>query len=168
MDVGNLKELEIVVDLLSADAVGIAPGALARIEDWGGKGALNARLRRKDPAGFTKVSALGIEEQRVNAVFDITDPPERWQKLGHSFRVTVRIITSFKKDALRVPLGALFRKGDQWAVYKENNGNAVLTPVTLGKFSLTFAEVLGGLDEGTKIIVYPNDQIQDGTPVVER
>ncbi len=168
LEVGNLKDIEVVVDLLSVDAVGIAPGTLARIEDWGGKGALNARVLRKDPIGFTKVSALGIEEQRVNVVLDFTSPPAQWQKLGHSFKVTVRIITSHKKDALRVPLGALFRKADQWAVYTEQNGIAVLTPVTLGKFSLSFAEVLGGLKEGARVIVYPSDKVLADTPVTER
>lgn len=165
VDIGNLSELEIVVDLLSMDAVGIAPGTLARIEDWGGDGALNARVRRKEPAGFTKISALGIEEQRVNVILDITDPPARWHKLGHSFQVTVRLITAFNDNALRVPLGALFRHGNQWAVYVEADGIARRTVITIGNLSRAFAEVTQGLDAGMRVILYPSDRVHNGSPV---
>ncbi len=168
VDVGNLGELEIVVDLLSTDAVNIVAGTRARIEGWGGDSALNAEVRRKNPAGFTKVSALGIEEQRVNAVLDLTDPVARWRKLGHSFRVTVRLITSYNQDALRLPLGALFRQNEDWMVYAENEGKAVRTKVKLGKFSLTHAEVLEGLVEGDHVVVYPSDRVSDGTVVEVR
>ena len=168
VDVGDLHNLEIKVDLLSADAVGLKPGMTARIENWGGEGALPARIRRIDPAGFTKVSALGIEEQRVNVLLDFTGPATAWRTLGHDFRVTVRIIREKKTRALLVPLGALFRRGDQWVVYAEKNGRAVLTPVTPGIFSASHAEVLDGLEENTPVIVYPNDRIRDGTPIVHR
>jgi len=168
IDMGNLRDLEIVVDLLSADAVAITPGSIARIEGWGGATPLNARVRRIDPAGFTKVSALGIEEQRVNVVLDFMDPPQRWLKLGHSFRIIVRLIKSHKKNVLRVPISALFRTADQWSVYVEDKGVAVLRPIELGNFSLTFAEVLSGLEEGAKVIVYPSDRIEKGVQVVER
>jgi len=168
VEIGNLKNLEIVVDLLSADAVAITSGSLARIEGWGGAAPLNARVRRIDPAGFTKVSALGIEEQRVNVILDFTDPPQRWLKLGHSYRIIVRLITSYKKNVLSVPISALFRTANQWSVYAEDKGVAKLRPIELGTFSLTFAEVLSGLEEGVKVIVYPSDKIENNVPVVER
>ena len=168
LDIGNLADQEIVVDILSSDAVKIVPGTIARIEDWGGEGMLNARVRRKSPAGFTKVSALGIEEQRVKLVLDITDPRDKWSNLGHGFRVNVKIIASQTENALRVPLGALFRKGNDWAVYVLKEGKAVQTVLQLGQFSLSYAEVTGGLDEGTKVIVYPSDRISDGVLVADR
>ncbi len=168
VDVGDLRKQEIVVDLLSEDAVTIEPGTQARITGWGGKGVLAAKVRRIDPAAFTKVSALGIEEQRVNVVLDITDNPDRWKKLGHSFRVTVNIITSSHNDALRVPLGALFRKGDQWAVYKNVDGIARYTAIKLGTMSQEFAEVTDGLAEGAQVIIYPSDRIKDGVAVIKR
>ena len=165
LDVGNIKDLEIVVDLLSADAVTITAGTQARIEDWGGKEILNARVRSVDPAGFTKVSALGIEEQRVNVILDITDPKKIWKKLGHSYRVTVRVITSHKKDVLRIPISALFRVENNWASYVDENGTSTLKLLKLGNFSLTHAEVLSGLEQGEKVIVFPSDQIMDGSMI---
>ncbi len=168
VDMGNLRDLEIVVDLLSADAVAISSGTIARIEGWGGANALNARVRRIDPAGFTKVSALGIEEQRVNVVLDLIDPPQHWLKLGHAFRIIVRLVTSHKKNVLRVPISALFRKANQWSVYVEDNGAATLQAIELGNFSLSRAEILSGLEEGAKVIVYPSDRIENGIQVVDR
>jgi len=165
LDVGNIKDLEIVVDLLSADAVTITAGTQARIEDWGGKEVLNARVRSVDPAGFTKISALGIEEQRVNVILDITDPKKAWEKLGHSYRVTVRVITSHKTDVLRIPISALFRVENNWASYVDENGTSTLKLLKLGNFSLTHAEVLSGLEQGEKVIVFPSDQITDGSMI---
>ena len=165
LDVGNIKDLEIVVDLLSADAVTITAGTQARIEDWGGKEILNARVRSVDPAGFTKISALGIEEQRVNVILDITDPKKAWEKLGHSYRVTVRVITSHKTDVLRIPISALFRVENNWASYVDENGTSTLKLLKLGNFSLTHAEVLSGLEQGEKVIVFPSDQITDGSMI---
>ncbi len=168
LDIGDLADQEIVVDILSSDAVKITPGTRARIEDWGGEGVLNARVRRNSPAGFTKVSALGIEEQRVKLVLDLTDPREKWRKLGHGYRVNVKIITSRTENAIRVPLGALFRQGNDWAVYVLKDGKAVQTLLQLGRFSPKFAEVTAGLDEGAKVVVYPNDRISDGVLIVDR
>ena len=165
LDVGNIKDLEIVVDLLSADAVTITAGTPARIKGWGGKEILNARVRSVDPAGFTKVSALGIEEQRVNVILDITDPKKIWEKLGHSYRVTVRVITSHKTDVLRIPISALFRVENNWASYVDENGTSTLKLLKLGNFSLTHAEVLSGLEQGEKVIVFPSDQITNGSMI---
>ena len=168
LEVGDPNNLEVVVELLSADAVGIAPGTRARIEDWGGEGMLDAVVRRVDPAGFTKVSALGIEEQRVNVILDITSPGDRWKKLGHQFKVLVRLIRSQADNVLQVPLGALFRKGGQWAVYIVQDGHAAIREITLGRFAQSSVEVTGGLKQGDVVIVYPNDQVSDGVAVALR
>lgn len=167
VEIGDPANLEVVVDLLSSDAVRIKAGAAARIEGWGGP-PLKAQVRRIDPAGFTKVSALGIEEQRVTTVLDLLDPPEQWRALGHDFGVFVRIEEWTDDDALRVPLSALFRAGRDWAVFRPADGVARLTTVELGHRNDEFAEVLGGLGEGDPIILYPSDQVADGVAVVER
>lgn len=168
IETGDPRDLEIVVDLLSSDAVGVSPDTPARIEDWGGEGILQAKVRRIDPAAFTKVSALGIEEQRVNVVLDFVSAPEKWSDLGHAFKVTVRIITSDQDDVLRIPLGALFRRDQDWAVYTSRDGRTALTTVKLGRFSLTHAEVLSGVTQGEVVVLFPSDQITDDTPVKQR
>lgn len=168
LEIGDPHDLEIVVDLLSADAVRIARGAAARIENWGGDHDLHAVVERIDPAGFTKVSALGIEEQRVNVILRITDPPERWRQLGHEFRVYVRITAWRSENVLRVPIGALFRSGDRWAVFVFDDGRARLTPIELGHRNSEMAQVLSGLAAGERVILHPSDRIVDGSSVVER
>lgn len=168
LELGDTGDLEIVVDLLSTDAVGIVPGMAARIEDWGGEGFLEAKVRRIDPAGFTKVSALGIEEQRVNAILDFTGPPGQRKSLGHAFKVLVRIVKSRTDDALTVPIGALFRHNGNWAAYTVEDGMARLKELDLGRFSMTHAEVLGGLNDGATVIVHPGDQVADGVAVRQR
>ena len=167
VEIGNPANLEIVVDLLSSDAVRIKTGAAARIEGWGGP-PLKAKVRRIDPAGFTKVSALGIEEQRVTAVLDLLDPPDEWRALGHDFGVFVRIEEWADEAALRVPLSALFRAGGDWAVFRLAEGKAALKIVELGQRNDEYAQVLGGMDEGEPIILYPSDQVSDGVAVVDR
>ena len=167
LEIGHPANLEIIVHLLSSDAVGVAPGAIARIDGWGGP-ELSAKLRRIDPAAYTKVSALGIEEQRVDAVFDIVDPYEQWQRLGHEFRVMVHIPTWQSDDALRLPLGALFRRGEAWHVFKVVDGAAALTPVTLGHRSSRFAEVVDGLAAGDVVVLHPSDRVVDGVAVEAR
>lgn len=168
LELGDTGDLEIVVDLLSTDAVGIVPGMAARIEDWGGEGFLEAKVRRIDPAGFTKVSALGIEEQRVNAILDFTGPREQRESLGHAFKVLVRIVKSRTDDALTVPIGTLFRHKGNWAAYTVEDGVARLKELDLGRFSMTHAEVLGGLSDGDTVIVHPGDQVADGVAVRQR
>jgi len=164
LEIGDTANLEVIVDLLSTDAVKVDAGDEAEIENWGG-GVLNARVSRIDPAGFTKVSALGIEEQRVTTVLQLTDPPADWASLGHDFRVFVRITEWFDDDALRVPLSALFRVGSQWGVFRIEDGIARRTVIDLGHRNSSHAEVLGGLSEGDRIILYPSDRISDGTAV---
>jgi HlyD family secretion protein len=167
LEIGDPANLEIVVHLLSSDAVAVAPKALARVVGWGGP-ELTARLRRIDPAAYTKVSALGIEEQRVDAVFDIVDPRARWERLGHEFRVIVRIPTWHAEDALRLPLGALFRRGEQWHVYRASEGTAALTPVAIGHRNSRFAEVTDGLAAGDIVVLHPSDRVSDGVAVAAR
>ena len=167
VEIGDPANLEIVVDLLSSDAVRIKTGAAARVEGWGGP-PLKAKVRRIDPAGFTKVSALGIEEQRVTTVLDLLDSSDRWRALGHDFGVFVRIEEWSDDAALRVPLSALFRAGGDWAVFRVADGKAALTIVELGHRNDEHAEVLGGLDEGAPIILYPSDQVSDGVAVADR
>ena len=168
LEIGDPRDLEIVVDLLSTDAVKIKVGAEARIEAWGGGQDLRARVRRIDPAGFTKVSALGIEEQRVNTILDITDPPEKWTSLGHDFRVFVRITVWSSANILRVPLGALFRQGRDCAVFKVEDGRAKATLVNIGQRNAEMAEIQNGLAAGDQVILHPSDRVADGVRIARR
>lgn len=167
VELGDPANLELTVDLLSRDAVRVATGAAARIENWGGE-PLNARVRRIEPAGFTKVSALGIEEQRVKVVLNFTDPPDRWQRLGHGFRVIVRI-TVWKEDKVPlVPLSSLFRSGDAWAVFKVVDGRAKRQSVEIAERNLHHARIVAGLYEGEKVILHPSDRVVDNVRVAGR
>ena len=168
LEIGDPTDMEIVVHLLSTDAVDIAPAASAELPDWGGDAPLAARVRRIDPAGYTKISALGIEEQRVDAALDLTDPPATWQKLGHDFRVMVHISTWRADDVTRLPLGALFRKGSDWSVFRIVGGKAVVTPVVIGHRNITMAEVVSGLAAGDTVVLHASDQVADGVKVVAR
>ena len=168
LEIGDPADLELVADLLSTDAVKIPPGAVATIDGAGLPQPLEARVRRVEPSGFTKVSALGIEEQRVRVILDFASPAEAWARLGHDYRVFVRIVTWSKTDALRVPLSALFRSGGKWAVYTEASGRALLTPIEIGQRNAEFAEVLQGLDAGRVIILHPSDRVLNGTRIVRR
>lgn len=168
VSVGRTDDLEIVADLLSADAVGLAPGARAIVERWGGPEPLEAVLRSVEPKARTKVSALGIEEQRVDAVFDIVSPPEARAGLGDRFAVYLRIVTWEGADVLQVPLSALFRRDGGWAVFRVIDDAAVLTPVAIGHRNGTAAEVTDGLSPGDRVILHPSDDVADGIPVVER
>ncbi len=165
---GKADDLEIVADLLSADSVGLQPGARAVVERWGGPLPLEAELRSLEPSAHTKVSALGIEEQRVNAVFDIVSPPEERAGLGDRFAVYLRIVTWEAQDVVQVRLSALFRSNGEWAVFRAVDGTAHLTPVKLGHRNSATAEVVDGLAPGDRVILHPSDSIADGVPVVER
>lgn len=166
--IGDPKDLEIIVDLLSTDAVKVKPGAPARIEGWGGPAPLTARVRRIDPAGFTKVSALGIEEQRVNTVLDLTSPKDQLPLLGHNFRVFVKITVWESQNAVKVPLSALFRQGKNWAVFQVTEGAARITTVKIGHRNMQMAEILEGLEPGARVILHPSDKISDQIKVEER
>lgn len=166
-EIGSTRDLEVVVDLLSSDALRFSPGAAATISQWGGE-PLPATVRRVDPAAFTKVSALGIEEQRVNVVLDIDAEPDRYAGLGHGFRVYVDVVTWQGEGVLRVPLGALFRTDGDWTVFVAEDGTARLRKVELGHRNDRFAEVVGGLEAGDTVILHPSDRVEDGVTVEPR
>jgi HlyD family secretion protein len=168
IDVGDPKDIEIVADLLSTDAVKLQPGAHVYIDHWGGPKVLNGRLRLIEPSGFTKISALGIEEQRVNVRIDITDPYEEWVTLGDGFRVEVRVVAWAGDDVIKVPVAALFRDAEGWAVFVDADGRADLRQVTIGHRNDREAEVLEGLKDGDTVILHPGDQVTDGVRVSER
>lgn len=167
MTIGDLSRMEVEVDLLSTDAVRVTPGAAATLERWGGDGVIPAVVRRVEPAGFTRVSALGIEEQRVKVQLDILDPA-LGVGLGDNFRVFVRIVIWQDNAVLQLPIGALFRSGAQWAVFQDLDGRAALTPVEIGRMSDLSAQVLSGVSEGTRVILFPGNKIADGTSVADR
>jgi HlyD family secretion protein len=126
------------------------------------------KVRRIEPYGFTKVSALGIEEQRVNIIIDFADEPTRWQALGHGYRVETRVVIWNAPDVLKVPLSALFRKGDDWAVFVQQDGQASLRRVDVGHSNDLEAEIVDGLAVGERVVLHPSDRIADGTRIVER
>lgn len=168
IEVGDPRQLEIAVDLLSTDAVRVEPGQLALVEAWGGSGPLQGVVRRVEPFGFTKVSALGIEEQRVKVLIELTDPPQKWERLGHGYRVQARIVLDETKDVLKVPQAALFRDGERWAIYVAQDDTARLRHVELGLRNGLDAEILTGLQGGERVVLQPGDRISDGALLRER
>ncbi len=185
LEVADPDELEIVADYLSTDAVRIRPGDRARIERWGGEEALDARVKRVEPYGFTKVSALGVEEQRVDVVLDFADPHEAWSALGDGYRVETSVVVWQGDDVLMVPVSALFRPSASgsgaagagagggrgagapqgWAVFAVRGGRAHQTPVMIGHRSELEAEVVGGLEAGQTVIVHPGEGVEDDSRV---
>lgn len=168
VEIGNPDRLEIVVDLLSVDAVKIRAGNAALIENWGGEGVLQAIVQRVEPFGFTKVSALGIEEQRVNVVLDISSPTDEWEALGHGYQVDVRVVLWEDLEALKAPVTALFRNGDSWAIFVAEEGIARRREVEVGHTTSTDAEILSGLVEGEQIVVYPGEGVDEGVRIAAR
>ncbi len=165
LEIGDPADLEVVVEMLSRDGAAIAAGAPVSLEQWGGPAALDGRVRLVEPAAFTKYSALGVEEQRVNVVVDITSPREAWRSLGDNFRVEARVITWESDRALKVPASGLFRQGNAWAAYVVRDGKAVLVPVQVGKSGGGEIQITAGLQEGDAVILYPGDRIKDGQRV---
>ena len=168
LEVGDIRDLEIVSDLLSSAAVRVRAGQSVLIEQWGGDRPLKGRVRRVEPSGFTKISALGVEEQRVNAIVDFDDPAEERPAIGDGYRVEVRIIVSSRDNVLKVPVSSLVRHGTDWAVYAVDNERAVRRVVETGERNGLEAEITGGLSGGERIIVYPSDAIADGVKVTPR
>ncbi|MEX0728477.1 MAG: HlyD family efflux transporter periplasmic adaptor subunit [Planctomycetaceae bacterium] len=166
--VGNPADLEMEVDVLSADAVKIHPGATVWLEQWGGDRPLRGKVRLIEPSAFTKISALGVEEQRVNVIVDMDEPYENWERLGDGFRIEARIVIWEGDDVLKVPSSALFRTGDDWSVFRVIDNHAVLTKIKIGERSGLEAEVLEGLNEGETVITHPSDKIVPGTEVEAR
>jgi HlyD family secretion protein len=168
VEIGNPEDLEIVVDLLTTDAVKVQPGQRVIIADWGGSESLEGRVRLVEPFGFTKISALGIEEQRVNVIVDITSPRAQWARLAHGYQVEARIVLADEKSALKLPLTALFRDGEDWAVFVDDDGRARLRHVTLSRRTGTEAQILTGLAEGERVVLHPSDRVADGVRIMAR
>ncbi len=168
LSVGQPDDLEIVADLLSVDAVRLETGDMAIVERWGGDTPLEARISKIEPSAYTKVSALGIEEQRVDVVFDLVTPAERRRELGDGFSVFLRIIEWENDDVLLVPVSAIFRKGKDWAVFVSENGVAQTRVIRIGQRNASFAQVLEGLVEGDQVLTHPSDEIDDGVAISQR
>ncbi len=167
IEIGDPQDLEVVAELLSTDAVQIKIGSSVRIDGWGGP-PVQGRVTRVDPAGFVKISALGIEEQRVRTWIDFTDPPESWSQLGHDYRVIVHVTIWQDDTVLTAPAGAFFRKGNDWAVFTIRDGRARSTLVTLGQRNNQTAQIVSGLSEGDKVVLHPSDRISEGVAVAQR
>jgi len=168
LEIGNLADLEIVSDLLSSAAVRVRAGQPVLIEQWGGDQPLNGRVRLVEPSGFTKISALGVEEQRVNTIVDFVDPVDRRATIGDGYRVEVRVIVSSRENVLKVPTSSLFRQQGEWAVYVVENDRAARRAVKIGERTGLEAEVTSGLSGGERIIVYPSDAVAEGVKVKPR
>ncbi|MDX1431083.1 MAG: HlyD family efflux transporter periplasmic adaptor subunit [Gammaproteobacteria bacterium] len=168
VEIGDPEDLEIVADYLSSDAVKIVAGQRVIIEEWGGEGALDGRVRLVEPFGFTKVSALGIEEQRVNVIIDFTSPREDWRRLGHGYQVEIRVVLWEGEEVLKLPLTALFRHGTDWAVFVADDGRARRQVVQLGRRAELEAEVVQGLEPGDRVVLSPSDRISDGVRIRSR
>lgn len=168
VSIGDPERLELVADILSNDAVRLSPGALAYVERWGGDTVLKAKLDRIDPKARTKVSALGIEEQRVDAYFTLTSQSKERTNLGDGFSVFLRIVEWRAEKALQIPLSAAFRTGPDWAVFVAQSGFAERRAVTLGRRNDRMVEVLSGLEVGNTVIVHPSDAISSGVKLIER
>ncbi|MCI0640549.1 MAG: efflux RND transporter periplasmic adaptor subunit [Gemmataceae bacterium] len=168
LEIGDPLDLEIEIDVLSRDAVSIRSGNTVFFEHWGGEAPLLGRVRHVEPAAFLKISALGVEEQRVWVIADFVDPPEKRGALGDAFRVEARIVTWEGADILQVPAGALFRKKEQWSVFVVADGRAQLRAVEVGRSNGLDTEIRSGLSAGDQIVVHPGDRIQDGVQVQPR
>ncbi len=166
MSLGDPNELEVVVEMLSTEAVRISPGDEVVIDNFGdAERSLEGRVRYVEPYGFVKVSALGVEEQRVNVIVDFEAPPEEWAALGHGYRVQAAVVVWQDDDVVRVPVAALFRSSGQWAVFRVESGTARLTPVEIGRDNGRDAQVVSGLEARETVILYPGEQVGDGARV---
>jgi HlyD family secretion protein len=168
IEIGDPLDLEVEIDVLSRDAVKIAPGAPVLLEQWGGVKPLNGEVRLVEPSGFTKISTLGVEEQRVNVIVDLIDPPHEREKLNDGFRVEARIVVAEADDVLKVPTSALFRDRNEWAVFRVEDGVARQRVVKLGLQNGLEAEVVEGLAEGDQVVTHPGDNITDGVRIRPR
>jgi HlyD family secretion protein len=168
LEIADPSDLEVVADVLTTDAVQIQPGMPVRIERYGGGFPLEGRVRLIEPSAFTKISALGVEEQRVNVVMDLVSPFEKWKALGDGYRVETQIIIFSEENAVKVPVSSLFREGEQWAVFVLSSGRAHKRIVKIGRRGGSEAMVEQGLEPGEQVIVYPSDAVQDGVRVKPR
>ncbi|HSI64627.1 MAG TPA: HlyD family efflux transporter periplasmic adaptor subunit [Candidatus Saccharimonadia bacterium] len=168
LEVGDPSDIEIEAEILSRDAVAITKGAKVQVEQWGDDQALEAIVRLVEPAAFTKVSALGVEEQRVYVLSDLVNPPEKAKALGDRYRVEVRVAVWHKDDVMLVPAGALFREGSAWKTFVYDGGKAKKVTIEAGRSDGRMTEVVKGLDVGTKVLMHPPDTVKDGVAVTER
>lgn len=168
MELGDPAQLEVVVDILTEDAAQIKPGTTVQLSNWGGPDLLDAQVRLIEPAAFTKVSALGVEEQRVNAVIDIISPPQQWQVLGDGFKVDVRVLVQVEANAVMVPVSALFPLGARSGVFVLDQGRARLREIEVAARNGAQAWVKSGLAPGAQVIVYPDSKLKDGDRVRAR
>ncbi len=168
LEIGDPLDLEVEIDVLSRDAVKITPGADVLLEQWGGAKPLNGEVRLVEPSGFTKISTLGVEEQRVNVIVDLVDPPQEREKLNDGFRVEARIVVAEAEEVIKAPTSALFRVGNDWAVFRVEDGVARQRIVKLGLQNGLEAEVVEGLAEGDQVVAHPGDNITDGARVRPR
>jgi len=168
MEIGDPRALEVEVDVLSADAVRMQPGTKVVFERWGGKGVLEGAVRVVEPIGFTKVSALGVEEQRVWVIVSFTSPAARWEKLGSGYHVESSFILWEDKDVLQVPASALFHDGAEWALFVVQQDKAVKHRVHVGQRNGLSAQIISGINEGNRVILHPDDQVRDGVRVGAR
>jgi HlyD family secretion protein len=168
LELADPAELEIVVDVLTTDAVQMHPGTSVRIERWGLDQPLEGRVRLVEPGAFTKVSALGVEEQRVNVVIDLVSPFTQWQTLGDNYRIDARILVYSRDNVLKVPTSALFRERQQWLVFVVADGRAQKRTVQLDRRNAVEAVVEAGVAEDEQVIVYPSDAVHDGVRVERR
>lgn len=168
MEIGDPASLEIEVEVLSSHAVRIAPGSRVILDRWGGDGAVAGTVRVVEPSGFTKISALGVEEQRVRVIVDFAAPREAWARLGDGYRVEARFVLWEGKDVLQLPTSALFRQGEGWAVFVIDNGRARLTPVEIGQRAGLATQVVGGIAAGTRVVAHPDESVRDGSRVKPR
>ena len=166
LELADTTELEIEVDILSASAVSVQPGARVIVEHWGGGNPLEARVRLVEPSAFTKVSALGIEEQRVNVIADFTSPPGERATLGDGYRIEARIVLWESDSVLKIPSGALFQEAGEWSVFAVEAGRAALRKVTIARQNDLEAQIESGLAEGEEVIVYPSDRVESGVRVM--
>jgi HlyD family secretion protein len=168
VEIGDPADVEVVIDLLSREAVRVQPGARVEITRWGGEAVLGGRVRMIEPFGELKISALGIEEQRVNVIIDFDEPGSGFSRLGHGYQVDATIILWQAEDVLRVPIGALFRRSDNWHVYLVSGGRAIERQIEIGHINDTYAEVVNGLEEGDQVIVNPGNSVTDGRRITPR
>jgi HlyD family secretion protein len=168
VEIGDPRALEVVVDLLTTDAVHVKPGTPVVIQGWGGDAPLAGKVSRLEPSAFTRPSALGVDEQRVNVIVALTDAPDRWSALGDGYRVEARLVLWRGDDVLRVPQGAVFRYGEGWAVYALRGDTAALTPVRIGHRGDTEVEIVSGLSPGAAVAVHPGDRVKHGVRVEPR
>jgi len=168
VEIGNPADLEVNIEMLSTNAVKVTVGDEALIKRWGGNEDIKAVVRVIEPSGFTKISALGVEEQRVNVILSFTDPREKWQNLGDAFRVEAAIIIDRAEDALIIPLSALFRENEKWSVFRVIAGQVTLQHVTLGKRNDRFAEIISGLEVNQQVIIHPGNNVSAGVKVENR